>query len=73
MESPSLDPSLPGVRQLQDWIRESTPLQVQLMDGTCLGGSLHWQDPEFLALRPAPNTPLILLGRKAVAVIRSLA
>ncbi|MCT0199381.1 hypothetical protein KQ313_06785 [Synechococcus sp. CS-1325] len=73
MESSSIDPSLPGVRQLQSWIREATPLHIQLIDGTRLGGSLHWQDPEFLALQPEPNTPVILLGRKAIAVIRSLA
>ena len=73
MESPSIDPSLPGVRQLQAWIREHTPLHVQLMDGTRLGGALHWQDPEFLAVRPDAESPLILVGRKAVAVIRPLA
>jgi host factor-I protein len=73
MESPSLDPSLPGVRQLQDWIRQRTPLHVQLMDGTRLGGSLQWQDPEFLALRTEQDSPVVLVGRKALAVIRPLA
>ncbi|APD48935.1 hypothetical protein KQ302_05455 [Synechococcus sp. CS-602] len=72
MESHALDPSLPGVRQLQDWIRERTPLQLQLIDGTALGGCLYWQDPEFLALKTSPEAPLLLMGRRAVALIRPL-
>jgi host factor-I protein len=63
---------LPGVRQLQTWIRLKSAINVQLVDGVQLDGTLLWQDGEFLALQhPQDNEP-ILIARHAVAVIRAL-
>lgn len=70
METHTLDPSLPGVRLLQSWIRQRTPLVVQLLDGRQFDGSLDWQDPEFLALRGVEDPQPFLIRRGAVAVIR---
>ncbi len=67
-----MDPSLPGVRQLQSWIRLRTPLRVQLLDGRELEGELEWQDPEFLALRAAEEQDPTLIRRGAAALIRPL-
>jgi host factor-I protein len=69
MESLPLDPSLPGVRQLQTWIRHQSRLRVDLGHGHVLEGVLQWQDPEFLALRTgAPQ--LMLVNRRAVLLIQ---
>ncbi len=70
METHPLDPSLPGVRLLQSWIRERTPLAIQLLDGRQLEGSLDWQDPEYLALRGAEDPQPFLIRRGAIALIR---
>lgn len=67
-----LDTSLPGVRQLQNWIRLKTAVRVQLTDGTKLDGLLDWQDVEFLALRLPNDADPVLIQRQSVAVIRSL-
>jgi len=72
MESTSFDPSLPGVRLLQDWLRQGRVLRVELNDGQCLEGSLRWQDPEFLALNRADSDQPVLLSRRAIALFRTL-
>ncbi|MEB3239153.1 MAG: hypothetical protein VKM68_02940 [Cyanobacteriota bacterium] len=46
------DTSLPGVRLLQQWIRQRRPLRLHLASGKALEGRLIWQDHEFLALLP---------------------
>lgn len=71
METLPLDPSLPGVRQLQTWIRQQSRLRIDLGHGHVLEGVLQWQDPEFLALRTgAPQ--VILINRRAVLLIMVL-
>ncbi|MCP9850082.1 Hfq-related RNA-binding protein [Cyanobium sp. Morenito 9A2] len=67
-----LDTSLPGVRQMQKWIRAKTAVRVQLRDGSKLDGVLDWQDVEFLALRLPNDVEPVLILRQALSVIRSL-
>ncbi|MEI6828695.1 MAG: hypothetical protein WCK64_02430 [Synechococcaceae cyanobacterium ELA445] len=67
-----LDTSLPGVRQLQNWIRAKTAIRIQINDGTKLDGTLDWQDMEFLALRQSDEKDPILIQRLSVSLIRSL-
>ncbi|MFM8526143.1 MAG: Hfq-related RNA-binding protein [Cyanobacteriota bacterium] len=68
METLPLDPSLPGVRQLQTWIRQQSRLRIDLGHGHVLEGVLQWQDPEFLALKTgAPQ--VILINRRAVLLM----
>ena len=72
MEHSPLDPSLPGVRLLQGWIREQLPISIDLTSNERIEGRLIWQDPEVLAIeRPGAERP-ILISRRHVAVIRSL-
>ena len=68
----SLDTSMPGVRQLQSWIRSKQVLSLQLAGGSQLEGSLVWQDLEFYAIREAPELPPILVRRDCVAILRPL-
>ena len=72
METTPLDPSLPGIRMLQSWIREGLPLSIDLVSSERLEGRLIWQDSEFLAVeRPGAQRP-ILISRRHVTVIRAL-
>jgi host factor-I protein len=71
METLPLDPSLPGVRQLQTWIRQQALLRIDLGAGQALEGVLQWQDPEFLALRTTAPHPM-LINRRAVLMIQVL-
>ncbi|MCT0248512.1 Hfq-related RNA-binding protein [Synechococcus sp. CS-205] len=72
MEIHNLDPSLPGVRQLQNWVRQRTALRVRFPGGEQLEGCLDWQDPEFLALRPPNAHQPVLIRRSALDTIQAL-
>ena len=68
----SLDTSMPGVRQLQAWIRSKQAISLQLNGGSQLEGLLVWQDPEFYAIRQDPEAPLLLVRREGVILLRPL-
>ena len=70
--APRFDTSQPGVRQLQSWIRERTPLAIQLIDGSSTSGVPRWVDAEYVGLEPANGGELILVARQAMALIRPL-
>ena len=64
-----LDTSLPGVRLLQQWIRQRRQLQILLAGGRELQGRLLWQDTEFLALLTTGRDRPDLVGRSRVELI----
>ena len=68
METTPLDPSLPGVRMLQTWIREG----LAVLEQERIEGRLIWQDPEFLALERLGSTRLVLIARRHITLIRSI-
>ena len=39
METPPLNPSLPGIRLIQSWVRDEIPLSLELADGLRLEGA----------------------------------
>ena len=72
MDTPPLDPSLPGVRLLQTWIREQSPISVEVIGAERVEGRLIWQDYEFLAIERSAGSRPTLVSRRQVFVIRSL-
>ena len=72
MESSPLDPSLPGVRLLQSWIRDKSPVSVDVIGAERIEGRLVWQDSEFLAIERIAGSRPTLINRRQVCVIRSL-
>ena len=68
METTPLDPSLPGVRMLQTWIREG----LAVLEQERIEGRLIWQDPEFLALERLGSTRPVLIARRHITLIRSI-
>ena len=71
-ETSPLDPSLPGVRLLQSWIREQLPLSIGVVGQEPIEGHLIGQDPEFLAIERAGTSRPVLINRRQISVIRSL-
>ncbi len=69
--APRLDTSLPSVRHVQDLIRNRTLVQVTMVGGQELEGTIKWQDCEFLALRQDSSLPLVLISRDAIAMLRA--
>ena len=72
METAPLDPSLPGVRLLQSWIREQLAISVDVIGSERIEGRLIWQDPEYLAIERSPATRPTLISRRQISVIRAL-
>ena len=72
METAPLDPSLPGVRTLQSWIREQLPISIDVIGSERIEGRLIWQDQEFLAIERRPATRPTLINRRQITVIRVL-
>ena len=72
MEHSPLDPSLPGVRLLQSWIREQSPISVDVIGAERVEGRLLWQDSEFLAIERSLGSRPTLVSRRQISVIRSL-
>ena len=72
MDAVGFDPSLPGIRLIQSWMRDKRVLSFELMDGRRLDGRLDWQDPQFFALRRDESADPTLIARHAVISIRPL-
>ena len=72
IETSPLDPSLPGVRLLQSWIRDQLPLGIAVVGKETIEGRLIWQDPEFLAIERVGNSRPVLINLRQISVIRSL-
>ncbi|AHF63653.1 hypothetical protein Syncc8109_1286 [Synechococcus sp. WH 8109] len=72
METSPLDPSLPGVRLLQTWIRKQLTPSVGVVGQEPLEGRPIWQDPEFLGIEWAAEIRPVLINRRQISVILSL-
>ena len=72
METSPIDPSMPGVGLLQTWIREQSPISVEVIGAERVEGRLIWQDSEFLAIEQSTGSRPTLVNRRQVCVIRSL-
>lgn len=70
--APSLDTTQPGIRHIQDLIRQSTAVRLVLRNGERIEGVLRWQDQRYLAICPGEGQPLNLVNRDAVDLIRAL-
>jgi host factor-I protein len=69
---PRLDTSLPSVRHVQELIRNRTMVNVRMVGGHELEGTIKWQDNQFLALQQDSSMPLVLINRDSIAVLRAL-
>ncbi len=64
VESPT-----PSLRQLQGYIREKQPLEIKLLTGDLLSGTLFWQDTDCLCLKLSGDQT-ITVWKQAIAFIQ---
>jgi host factor-I protein len=69
---PRLDTTSPSVRHLQDLIRRSSPVHIELDGGQSLQGTIRWQDQNFLAIQQDPDLPILMVNRTKVVLLRLL-
>lgn len=67
--SEPLNTGLPSTRWLQSPIKDKVTVELKLVTGESLTGTLLWQDPAYLCLQEPSGTSTLLL-RQAVAYIR---
>ena len=70
--SPTLDTAQPGIRHIQELIRQESPLAIRMNDGMEYEGVLRWQDLQYFALDPGDSRPRLLINRHQVSVLRAL-
>ena len=63
------DSTLPGIRLVQQWIRQQQTLVLMLHQGLRLEGRLLWQDPMVLALQLQDGQAPVLVQRQAILLI----
>ncbi|NJR69628.1 MAG: RNA-binding protein hfq [Synechococcales cyanobacterium CRU_2_2] len=64
-----IDIPTPSLRQMQNYIREKQPLEIKLVTGDVLSGSLFWQDVDCLCLNGADGRN-ITIWKQAIAYIQ---
>ena len=67
----TLDTTQPGIRHIQNLIRDRTPVSVIVHGGLEIEGLIQWQDLSFLAISQ-DGRPLTLVNRGAITVLRAL-
>jgi hypothetical protein len=67
----TLDTTQPGIRHIQNLIRNRTAVSVVVHGGLEIEGVIHWQDLSYLAIAQE-GRPLTLVNRGAITILRSL-
>jgi host factor-I protein len=63
------DTNLPSIRQVQSMIKEKNPVEIKLLTGELIAGTLRWQDPSCLCVEDEGNQPT-LIWRQAIAYLK---
>lgn len=69
----TLNTAQPSIRHIQELIRHSTPVLIQVLNSQeDFEGVIRWQDSFYIALSEADNRPITLINRDTITVIRAL-
>ncbi|MEO0406778.1 MAG: RNA-binding protein hfq [Cyanobacteria bacterium P01_A01_bin.135] len=63
------DTGLPSVRQIQQFIRDGQEVELKLMTGDILAGTIRWQDVNCVCLIDAYDQPT-LIRHQAIAFVK---
>lgn len=68
--SVELETGLPSTRLLQNYLRDKRTIEVKLVTGDTMAGTISWQDPHCLCL-DVEGTPT-LIWRSALASLKGI-
>ena len=71
MSSQVFDTDLPSIRQVQALIRSQQVVEIKLMTGDTLTGSVSWQDSQALCVKSEAGQDTILM-RGAIAYVKAM-
>ncbi|MEH2083637.1 MAG: RNA-binding protein hfq [Nostoc sp.] len=63
------DTTLPSIRQVQNLIKQTTPVELKLLTGDVLIGKILWQDPQCICIADE-NSQQITVWKQAIAYIK---
>jgi host factor-I protein len=63
------DPGLPGVRQVQNYIKDKQEVELKLITDDLIVGKIIWQDPDCLCLLDHYEQPT-LIWRQALVYLK---
>ncbi len=63
------DTSLPSIRQVQNLIKQATPVEIKLLTGDLLLGRVFWQDPQCMCIMDE-NSQQTTIWKQAIAYIK---
>ncbi|NJR18184.1 MAG: RNA-binding protein hfq [Calothrix sp. CSU_2_0] len=64
------DTSLPSIRQVQNFIKENSPVELKLLTGDVLTGQILWQDPQCMLFADNGGGK-ITVWKQAIAYIKT--
>ncbi|NQZ65434.1 MULTISPECIES: Hfq-related RNA-binding protein [Cyanophyceae] len=71
MPTIEFDTTLPSTRQVQNLIKDKNAVEMKLLTGDTLNGSLVWQDPNCILLVQA-NGQKTTIWKQAIAYMKPL-
>ncbi|MDZ8029931.1 Hfq-related RNA-binding protein [Nostoc sp. DedSLP04] len=63
------DTTLPSIRQVQNLIKQTTPIELKLLTGDVLTGKVLWQDPQCICIADE-NSQQTTVWKQAIAYIK---
>lgn len=63
------DTTLPSIRQVQNLIKQTTPVELKLLTSDVLTGKVLWQDPQCICIADE-NSQQTTIWKQAIAYIK---
>ncbi|MFN6461487.1 MAG: Hfq-related RNA-binding protein [Nostoc sp. DedVER02] len=63
------DTTLPSIIQVQNLIKQTTPVELKLLTGDVITGKILWQDPQCMCIADE-NTQQTTIWKQAIAYIK---
>ncbi|MDJ0796268.1 MAG: RNA chaperone Hfq [Calothrix sp. MO_167.B12] len=71
MPTIEFDTALPSIRQVQNLIKDKNAVEMKLLTGDILTGTIVWQDPQCILLTQE-NGQKTTIWKQAIAYMKSL-
>jgi host factor-I protein len=71
MPATEFDTTLPSIRQLQNWIKEKSTVEVKLVTGDVITGTVFWQDINCVCILDA-NSQQTTVWKMAIAYTKAV-
>ena len=71
MSATEFDPTLPSIRQLQNWIKGKSTVELKLVTGDVITGTVFWQDVNCVCILDG-NSQQTTVWKMAIAYMKGV-